>query len=260
MAIYSYDSILCENKVPVLTFPFLQNHIGIHLQNQFLYFKFLLLFMYIIQFLFQRYLKYFLIKQGLEETDFFKLSHINVHTCQAKKWKLSDGNIVTQIHPPLQSLRIDTPSGEIIASPFKRGKDNDDSIQIDDIRKIYHQNNYSNQILHTIATQVDSLSSEIKSIPKANMHRFPASYSSPHFQPNTLSKAQETTLIRPTSSMPTSSSPLLHKISQTLEKINSNLPSSSKINAIEQENLQENLDVLSSSSNFSSLSSSNEFI
>ncbi|KAI5664172.1 hypothetical protein M9H77_23495 [Catharanthus roseus] len=203
------------------------------------------------------WLEYFLIKQGFEETDFFKISHINVHTCLAKKWKLSDGNTVTQIHPPLQSLRLDTPSGEIIASPFKKGKDTDDSIHMDNIRKIYHQNNYSNQILHTIATQVDSLSSEIKSLPKANIPRFPASYSAPHFQPSTLSKAQETTLICPASSMPTiPSSSLLHKILQTLDTINSNLPSTSKINAID----EANLDALSSSSDTSSLSSSDEFI
>ncbi|KAI5658801.1 hypothetical protein M9H77_27594 [Catharanthus roseus] len=111
---------------------------------------------------------------------------------------------------------------------------------MDDIRKIYHQNNYSNQILHTIAIQVDSLSSEIKSIPKATTSRFPA-------------KAQ---LIQPTSSSLSSSSPLLHKISQTLDKINSNLPSSSRINTIDQENPED----LSSSSEASSLSSSNEFI
>ncbi|KAI5681992.1 hypothetical protein M9H77_03220 [Catharanthus roseus] len=196
--------------------------------------------------------EYFLIKQGFEETDFCKISHINVHTSLAKKWKLSDGNIITQIHPPLQSLRLDTSEGEIVASPFKKGKDSDDSIKMEDIRKIYHQNNYSNQILHTIATQVDSLSSEIKSIPKANTSRFPASYSAPHFQPSSFSKTQEAQLIRPTSSSVSPPSPLLHKISQTLDKINSNLPNSSRINTID----QENLDDLSSSSDTSNNSSS----
>ncbi|KAI5661589.1 hypothetical protein M9H77_20912 [Catharanthus roseus] len=127
---------------------------------------------------------------------------------------------------------------------------------MDDIRKIYHQNNYSNQILHTIATQVDSLSSEIKSIPKATTSRFPASYSAPHFQPSSFSKNQEAQLIRPTSSSASPPSPLLHKISQTLDKINSNLPSSSRINTIDQENPHD----LSSSSDASSLSSSHEFI
>ncbi|KAI5683613.1 hypothetical protein M9H77_04841 [Catharanthus roseus] len=175
--------------------------------------------------------------KGFKDTDFCKISHINVHTNLAKKWKLSDGNIITQIHPPLQSLRLDTPEGELIASPFKKGKDSNDSINMEDIRKIYHQNNYSNQILHTIATQVDSLSSEIKSIPKTNTSRFPASYSAPHFQPSSFSKTQEAQLIRPSSSSVSPPSPLLHKISQTLDKINSNLPTSSHINTIDQENL-----------------------
>ncbi|KAI5659783.1 hypothetical protein M9H77_28576 [Catharanthus roseus] len=238
MAIFSYDSILCENGAQVL--PSLLKQVDIHslkgvhsqkpLNNPS---EYLIPFMYIIPLQFQRYQQYFLIKQGFEETDFFKISHINVHTSLAKNWKLSDGNIITQIHPPLQSLRLDTPDGEIIASPFKKGKDTDDSLNMDDIRKIYHQNNYSNQILHTIATQVDSLSSEIKSIPKATTSRFPASYSAPHFQPSSFSKHQEAQLTRPTSSSVAPPSPLLHKISQTLDKINSNLPSSSRINTID---------------------------
>ncbi|KAI5676513.1 hypothetical protein M9H77_07463 [Catharanthus roseus] len=124
--------------------------------------------------------EYFTIKLGIEE-DPFKISYINVQTSLAKKWKLNDGSLITQIHPPLQTIRLDTPDGEIIASPFKKGKDNDDSIKMDDIKKIYHQNNYSNQILHTIAKQVDSLFSDIKSIPRTNMSRFPKSHSSPHF-------------------------------------------------------------------------------
>ncbi|KAI5683132.1 hypothetical protein M9H77_04360 [Catharanthus roseus] len=158
------------------------------------------------------WLEYFLIKLGIEE-DPFKISYINVQTSLAKKGKLNDGNIVTQTHPPLQSIRLDTPDGEIIASPFKKGKDSDDSIKI---------------------------------------------YSSPHFQPSTLSRDQEAKLTLPSSSQSilTSSSPLLSKISQTLEKINSNLPSSSKINTIDQE---ENDDSISSRHD-SSFSSDNELI
>ncbi|KAI5681135.1 hypothetical protein M9H77_02362 [Catharanthus roseus] len=186
--------------------------------------------------------EYFLIKQGFDDTDFSIISHINVHTSLAKKWKLSDGNIITQIHPPC----------ELIASPFKKGKDSNDSINMEDIRKIYHQNNYSNQILHTIATQVDSLSSEIKSIPKANTSRFPASYSAPHFQPSSFSKTQEAQLIRPTSSSVSPPSPLLHKISQTLDKINSSLPTSSHINTIDQENLDDFSSFSDASNNSSS--------
>ncbi|KAI5664770.1 hypothetical protein M9H77_24093 [Catharanthus roseus] len=105
--------------------------------------------------------------------------------------------------------------------------------------------------------KVDSLSSELKSSSRPNISRFPASYSSPHFQPSTLSKDQEAKLIRPSSSpIPTSSSPLLNKISQTLDKINSNLPSSSKINTIDQEDHDDSI----SSSHDSSLLSDNELI
>ncbi|KAI5657749.1 hypothetical protein M9H77_26542 [Catharanthus roseus] len=150
------------------------------------------------------WLEYFFIKLGIKETDPFKTSFINVQTSLAKKWKLNDGTIITQIHPPLQTIRLDTPDGDIIASPFKK-----------------------------------------------------ASYSSPHFQPSTLSKDQEAKLIRPSSSpIPTPSSPLLNKISQTLDKINSNLPSSSKINTIDQDDHDDSI----STSHDSSLLSDNELI
>ena len=40
------------------------------------------------------------------------------------------------------------------------------TVNIEDIKKIYQQNNYSNQMLHTIAQQIDSLSTEINQYTK----------------------------------------------------------------------------------------------
>ncbi|KAI5680673.1 hypothetical protein M9H77_01900 [Catharanthus roseus] len=202
------------------------------------------------------WLEYFTTKLGFTE-DPFTLSYINVQTSLARKWKLHDGSQITQIHPPLQTIRLDTPAGELFASPFKKGKDGDDSVNIDDIKKIYHQNNYSNQILYTIAKQVDSLSTDLKSIPRPNISRFPDSYSSPHFQPSTLSKDQEAKLKSSSSSAPIqlSSSPLLTKISQTLDRINLNLPSTSKINTIAQD---DDSDISPSTDNESSSSANTE--
>ena len=48
------------------------------------------------------------------------------------------------IYPPLQSIKITTKEGDITASPFKKVKDNNEPVNIEDIMKIYHQNNYSN--------------------------------------------------------------------------------------------------------------------
>ena len=113
-----------------------------------------------INFNFEIWLEYYLIKQGIQNP--YNQSRINVQTSLYKKWQLSDGKNVTSIYPPLQSIQITTSEGQIAASPFKRGKDNNEPVNIEDIKKIYYQNNYSNQMLHTIAQQIDSLSTEIK--------------------------------------------------------------------------------------------------
>lgn len=80
--------------------------------------------------------------------------------------------LIKIIYPPLQTIKIDTPLGEIIASTFKTGKDNDEKVKMEDIKKLHQLHNYSNQILHNIAKQVDSLSIEIKTLPKS-IPKFP---------------------------------------------------------------------------------------
>ena len=135
------------------------------------------------------------------------------------RWKHCD----LYSYPPLQSIKITTNEGEVTASPFKRGKNNNEPVNIEDIKKIYHQNNYSNQMLHTIANQIDSLSTEIKGIQKESNPKFPLSYSAPHFQPTSLPIEK----IQPIN--------LLGQITQALEKINENIPSTSKINTIEEQ-------------------------
>ena len=138
---------------------------------------------------------------------------------------MSDGKTVTSVYPPLQSIQITTNEGQITASPFKRGKDGNESVNIEDIKKIYHQNNYSNQMLHYIAQQIDSLSTEIKSVGKESNPKFLQSYSAPHFQPTKIPIEFEDK-IQPIN--------LLGQITQALEKINKDTPSTSKINTIEE--------------------------
>ena len=65
-------------------------------------------------------------------------------------------------------------------------KNTNEPLNIEDIKKIYHQNNYSNQLLHTITQQIDYLTTEIKKNQKDSNPKFPQSYSTPHFQPNSL--------------------------------------------------------------------------
>ena len=73
-----------------------------------------------INFNFEIWLQYYLVKQGIQNP--YSQSQIDVQTSLYKKWQLTDGNAVTSIHPPLQTIKIPTSEGEITASPFKREK------------------------------------------------------------------------------------------------------------------------------------------
>ena len=189
-------------------------------------------------FIFEIWLKYYLEKQGIQNP--YEQSQINVQTSLYKKWQLTDGNTVTSIYPPLQSIKIPTNEGEVTASPFKRGKNNNEPVNIEDIKKVYHQNNYSNQMLHTITQQIDHLSTEIKTIQKDSNPKFPQSYSTPHFQPTSLPVEYEEK-IQPMN--------LLGRITQALEKINENISSSTKITVIEEQNGSESEDDSDNSNN-----------
>ena len=99
---------------------------------------------------------------------------------------MKDNQVVTAIHPPLQEIRINTTKGDITASPFKKGREAESStntnLNLEDIKKLYHQNNFTNQIFHTISQHVEVLNTKVDSIPKPPM-RFPNDISAPHFQP-----------------------------------------------------------------------------
>ena len=183
---------------------------------------------YKIEFNFQIWLENYLINNGIQNS--FKESYINVQTNLYKKWLLTDGNLVTKIHPPLQSFKIQTNEGEVLATPFKKGKDSNEAINIEDIRKIYYQNNYSNQILHTISEHIDVIHNEIKNMKITTKipEKFPESYSSPHFQPHSLPKKQEENLYKTGNSLN-----LLGQIRQTLEKIDKNIPGTSNLGTID---------------------------
>ena len=117
----------------------------------------------------------------------FDMKAIEVQTRLTKTWNLIPSGTVNSVHPPLQGIIINTPDEEVKAEPFKKGgKDSDSSsTNLRDIKKIYEQNNYSNQILHTIATQVDTLHTQVENSTKPS---FPRSVSRPHFQVSKLPK------------------------------------------------------------------------
>ena len=75
-----------------------------------------------------------------------------------------DSKKLEDYHPPLEEVDFDNYYGEKVkASPFKtilEGLENGNPT-LKDIKNIPHQNNYSNKILSTISTQLESIEGKI---------------------------------------------------------------------------------------------------
>ena len=82
-----------------------------------------------------------------------------------KEWKsntISEKKIVST-HPPLEEIKFKAQGIEIIASPFKHISSNEDEnrgTKLKDIKGIQQQNNFTNQILRTISTQLNRMESK----------------------------------------------------------------------------------------------------
>ena len=73
---------------------------------------------------------------------------------------------VVSTHPSLEEIKIKAQGVEIIASPFKTiNEDESRSIKLRDIKGIQQQNNFTNQILGTISSQLNRIE---KNIPNNN--------------------------------------------------------------------------------------------
>lgn len=53
----------------------------------------------------------------------YSLKQINVQKNLYKKWNLASGTTITAVHPPLESIKIIVPDGEVLATTFKTGHD-----------------------------------------------------------------------------------------------------------------------------------------
>ncbi|KAH0743047.1 hypothetical protein KY290_031040 [Solanum tuberosum] len=91
------------------------------------------------------------------------------------KWYTSSNKIVESITPPLEGINIPIAGTVIKASPFKEKSDKADGpLTSADIDRVVEQNNYSNQILHTISRQIEDTKPNLSGRPT------PASTSSSH--------------------------------------------------------------------------------
>ncbi|KAK9707332.1 hypothetical protein RND81_07G189800 [Saponaria officinalis] len=176
--------------------------------------------------------------QRLDIINPYCFSYIHVQSKLAQNWNLTDGRTVTAVHPPPKSFKFSQGDKEVEAAPYKTGRTHQacDPVVVDDIIKVYQQNNYSNQILQTIALQVDHVSTKLdaaktqtnepskmaiqKPLSKLpNTTSFSNALSQPHFKPQNLPYSVTTKLAEDSGSSSSSSTDLLQKISSSLSQL-----------------------------------------
>ena len=82
-----------------------------------------------------------------------------------KEWKsnISSDKKIVSTHPPLEEIKIKAQGVEIVASPLKHISSNEDEnrmTKLKDIKGIQQQNNFTNQILGAISTQLNRMESK----------------------------------------------------------------------------------------------------
>ena len=98
-------------------------------------------------------------KKGMQNV--FSIPSINVQTNLHKIWHFSNGSTLSSVHPPADDLQILLKGEPILATPFRKGREGNDTVKLDDLKKVHQQANYTNTILQTIAEQLNQVSIQI---------------------------------------------------------------------------------------------------
>ena len=81
-----------------------------------------------------------------------------------KDWNTTNEKKVVSTHPPLEEIKIGVQGSEVIASPFKKLNPKEDENRhstLKDIKGLQQQNNFTNQILGTISSQLNKIEQNI---------------------------------------------------------------------------------------------------
>ena len=133
-----------------------------------------------------------------------------------KDWNTTSDKKIVSTHPPLEEIKIVAQGLEIVASPFKTINPKEDekrTTKLKDIKGLQQQNNFTNQILGTISSQLDRIE---KNIPKSKE----IEKEKPLFRNPESSKPLKLGRIR--------NDDLIKALTQRLEVVNINGPSTSK--------------------------------
>jgi len=103
---------------------------------------------------------YFASKHGLQAV--YTLPSIQVQTSLLKIWHFTNGSSISTIHPPADDLKILLKGEPILATPFHKGQEGNDTVKLDDVKKVHQQVNYTNTILNTMANQLSHVALRIE--------------------------------------------------------------------------------------------------
>ena len=164
-------------------------------------------------------------KYGLPEV--YSQPSLNVQTILFKVWHFTKGGSVSAIHPPVSDLKLQQDGVSYIATPFRQGRTGDGTATYSDIQKIHQQLNYTNTAISTLAGQLNHVATRMDDIqtPIPNSaETYANSISKPFFKVDSVPRKDQeefTTAF--------SNTMLLNQITQQLNALNINSPSTSCI-------------------------------
>jgi len=127
-------------------------------------------------------------KQALQNV--FSIPRLNVQTTLFKVWHLQNGTSISSTHPPVDELKILLKGDSILATPFRKGRKGNESVKLDDLKKVHQQVNYTNTILQTIAEQLNQVSTQIAEVKRTQIVNPSTSHhdgvSKPFFKTNSV--------------------------------------------------------------------------
>ena len=140
-------------------------------------------------------------KQGLQEV--FSQPSLNVQTSVLKTLHFTNGDSISSIHPPdTYPIKLILWGELIIASPYRKGRQGNDTARLDDLKRFHQQANYTNTILNTIAQQFNHTSLRIEwmntltKIPK-QLSSYADNISQPFFKMGSIPKEMKSLSSKP---------------------------------------------------------------
>ena len=152
---------------------------------------------------------------------------MNVQTTLFKVWHFNKGGSVSAIHPPVSDLKLQQDGVSYLATPFRQGRTGDGTATYSDVQKIHQQLNYTNTAVSTLVGQLNHVVTRMDDIqtPIPNSaENYANSISKPFFRVDSVPRKDQeefTTAF--------SNTMLLNQITQQLNALNINSPSTSCI-------------------------------